>query len=228
MDISIIIPTWNEEENIAFLIDRINNDLTRNLKYEIIIVDGGSSDNTIKLANERNVKLILTQKGRGNQLCTGAKEANGEILYFLHADSIPPPGFLNLIMQEIENGAEVGCFQLKFTPSNLILRFYEFFVGYPYLLFRGGDQSLFITRKLYAKIDGFNKNLKFMEDIDLLKRVNKVAKLRILKERILTSSRKYSSNGVIRLQLIFGVMHTLFWLNYSPEKIESFYYKTVV
>lgn len=227
MKISIIIPTYNEMGNIQNLLKYLKSELHNYPDCEVLVIDGESDDDTLGKTKELGFKVYQTTKGRGNQLHYGAQFASGDVLYFLHADSIPPKNFMKIINSKVKAGVEAGCFLLSFYPSNRVLRFYESFVRYRFIVCRGGDQSLFITNKLYEKIGGFNSQLKIMEDIDFIKRLNKFSKLEILQERIMTSSTKYQKNGMIRLQLLFSMLHLLFWLGASSNILLYFYNKTV-
>jgi rSAM/selenodomain-associated transferase 2 len=227
MKISIIIPTYNEEKNIINLLVNLKSQLKTYPKSEILIIDGGSSDRTLNLVKEIGITAYSCQKGRGEQLHLGATNSTGDVLYFLHADSIPPKNFLSIIESEVTSGSEVGCFQLIFSPTNRILKFYEYFVRFPLIVFRGGDQSLFITKNLYKKVGGFNSSFKLMEDIDFIKRVVKESKFKILKEKVMTSSQKYKTNGTVKLQFLFAIMHFFFFIGLSNKQIKKFYDKIV-
>jgi len=227
MKMSIVIPTYNEGIEFFDLLNFLKKELLEFPESEVIVVDGESEIDSSNIVNELGFKSFITKKGRGNQLYFGAEKAHGDVLYFLHADSKPPQNFIKTISQVIENGDESGCFGLKFTPSNKILRFYEYFVKFNFLVCRGGDQSLFVTRGLYKKCGGFNPKLRILEDIDIIQKLKRISHIKILKEKVTTSSRKYQENGMFRLQVLFAIIHFLYWLRVSNDQIFNFYNKTI-
>ena len=145
-NISIIIPVLNEAENIPKLKQHLSLQSTTNIIEEIIIVDGGSRDNTIEIAKSLTTKVINSRKGRAIQMNLGAKHARGSILYFLHADSFPPSGFDRLIFQEIKNGNQAGCFKMKFDSNHWWLHLAGWFTKFNWKACRGGDQTHAIER----------------------------------------------------------------------------------
>jgi len=223
--VSIIIPVVNEADSIADLLNFLRTDV--NLKFvEIIISDGGSSDTTLQIvSNFKEVRLVHSTTGRAVQMNTGAEVACGEYLYFLHADTIPPKGFIEALLS---SGEEAACFRLKFNNStSILLRGASFFTQFQGRLFRGGDQSLFLKRTLFNELKGFNENYKVYEDVEFIGRLRKIAKFAILKEYVVTSARRFNKNGTVRLFLHFGVIHLKFWNGHSPHSIEAYYQKWI-
>ena len=138
MKLSIIIPCLNEAELLPALLSRIK--ITSTTNYEIIVVDANSTDKTADIALEHNALLIQSSIARRSiQMDMGAKVATGDVLFFIHADSIPPQNFLEDIKTAFTTGYKFGCFRLKFMPSNGFLKFFEIFVGIPWLICRGGE-----------------------------------------------------------------------------------------
>ncbi|MGB0390760.1 MAG: TIGR04283 family arsenosugar biosynthesis glycosyltransferase [Salibacteraceae bacterium] len=227
MRFSIIIPTYNEQENIGKLLDFLGS-ICKKSEVEIIVVDGASSDSTQAIVKGYNVEFILSETGRGIQLYNGANKSNGEVMYFLHADTIPPENFLEEIQKAIDQGYESGCFQLNFDPASSLLSFYQFFTRYRSLIFRGGDQSLFIKKSLYYKLGGFNPSLMIMEDIDIIKRLLKQSNFVVLKSKVKSSSKKYLEKGAVKLQLVYAIIHLLFALGVDNKAINKFYKKQVL
>jgi rSAM/selenodomain-associated transferase 2 len=225
LQISIIIPTLNEGGSLPLLLSHLKS-VTADLQNisEIIVVDGGSRDNTISVAKNSPAKIIKSQVARRSyQLHLGALEAKGEILYFLHADSFPPRYFDKLIISAINEKNCFGCFRMKFDSSKAILNLYGWFTQFKPLLFRGGDQSLFIRKEDYLNSGGFNESLEIMEDIEIIRRGRKNLSFKILSEEIITSARKYRKNGFIRLQLVFGFIHLLYFSGFKQSTILKLY-----
>lgn len=221
--ISIIIPAYNEEKNIGKLIAYLKK-ITASDKAEIIVVDGGSRDQTAAEAEKAGVKVLRSpEKGRARQMNFGAEHTNGSVLYFLHSDTRPPKTFLNDISRELNEGSGCGCFRLRFNNNHKVLNLYSWFTRFDINFFRFGDQSLFVKRELFQKIGGFDENLIVMEDQEIVSRLKKHAQFTIIPKQVFTSARKYEKIGVFKLQLIFSIIVCLFYLKISQETIVHFY-----
>lgn len=206
MKISIVIPTLDEEESIGTLVSRLRRTAGEAL-HEILIADGGSRDRTAEYARRSGARVIdCAGKGRALQMNRGAAAASGDILYFLHADTLPPEDFDRSIRLAVHKGFNAGCFRLKFDDPNPVLRSYAWFTRFDIDLFRFGDQSLFVTRKLFERIGGFDESLLLMEDQEIVARLRKEGRFRLLGEAVVTSARRYRKNGILRLQLIFALI----------------------
>lgn len=225
--ISIIIPVLNEEGNICRLLSYLRgNTSSKNIK-EIIVVDGGSCDNTVALAKENKVKVICSKKGRSLQMNFGAQNASGDILYFLHVDTLPPKNFDESILTAIQNGHQAGCFRMKFDSSSKVLRFFAWFTKLNFKICRGGDQSLFITRKLFENAGGFNENYVVYEDNEFTDRLYELIDFKILPRHVITSARRYEQKGEIKLQYHFGIMHLKNYTGAGPEKLYDYYSRKI-
>ncbi len=222
MKASIVIPTHNEERGIAETLSNLCGTLRQRTDAEIIVSDSGA-DGTLAVASDFPVRTIVSPKGRAVQMNRGAAIARGEVLYFLHADTAPPAGFLDDILSAVDRGAEAGCFQLAFDDPHWLMQTYGWFTRFPLTLFRGGDQSLFITRSLFDDIGGFDDTLRVMEDIDIVERIGRRTSFRILDKAVVTSARKYGVNGRVRLQVIFGFIHLFYALGFDRDIIAKFY-----
>lgn len=225
MKTSIIIPTFNEENSIADTLENIMK-TAGNAEYEIIVSDAGD-DRTACIVEDFPVTLCRSPKGRAVQMNRGAETASGTILFFLHADTHTPAGFLETISSAVEQGHQAGCFQLTFDDPHWLMQTYGWFTRFPFPLCRGGDQTLFITRNLFQHIGGFNEELRVMEDIEIIERIWKHAKFSILDDVVVTSARKYAVNGRIRLQMIFGTVHLLYSLGFDQDIIADYYRRSV-
>ena len=223
--LSIIIPAYNEEEKIGEVISYLKTQIAESGKeVEIIIVDGGSTDQTVRIAEKEGARVLVSpQKGRASQMNYGAEKARGEWLYFLHADTKPPEEFLEEIDKKIEAGFDTGCFRLTFDYSHPILKLYSWFTRFDVDVFRFGDQSLFVRKALFWKVSGFDEKLLVMEDQEIVSRLKSHAQFAIIKKAVSTSARKYQRFGVFRLQLIFAIIVVLFYINISQEVIAHFY-----
>ncbi|NTW53463.1 MAG: glycosyltransferase [Chlorobaculum sp.] len=220
--LSIIIPAWNEEAGIARTLETLLGFTVGRGDTEIIVSISGN-DRTEAIARTYPVTVCRSEKGRAVQMNAGAKIASGMMLYFLHADTTPPPSFRDDILAAIERGAEAGCFRMTFDDADWLMQLYGWCTQFPLPVCRGGDQSLFITRKLFERIGGFDEKLQIMEDIEIIERIQRHAEFHILDSTVVTSARKYHANGTIRLQAIFGTIHLMYALGFSQEDIQKFY-----
>jgi rSAM/selenodomain-associated transferase 2 len=224
--ISIIIPVYNEATAIAGCIAATRQTCTGALP-EIIVVDGGSTDETITLAQAAGAKVVTGPKGRGRQMNYGASIANGEILYFLHADSIPPQNFDTSIMNACKKSAFSGCFRLAFDHDHWFLKANSWFTRFDVNAVRFGDQSLFVTRGVFDKSGGFREDLIIMEDQEIIHRLKKHGRFEVMNDFVTTSSRKYLENGIYRMQGIFFRIWALYYLGYPQEQLLTLYRKLI-
>lgn len=216
--ISVIIPTYNEAEHIKATIQRLWEYDHANWIKEVIIADGGSIDNTVAIAKTEGVKVVVSPiKGRAAQMNAGAAIAKENILYFLHADTIPPKGFTTYIFEACQKGAGSGCFRLSFDDSHWFLKANCWFTRFDVNAVRFGDQSLFVTKDVFQKSGGFREDLLMMEDQEVIHRIKKYGKFKVMNEAVITSARKYLDNGVYRMQFIFFCIWFLYYLGYSQE-----------
>ncbi|MFD2099753.1 TIGR04283 family arsenosugar biosynthesis glycosyltransferase [Flagellimonas iocasae] len=225
--ISIIIPVLNEELCLGELLHHLAHTSTPTHIREIICVDGGSTDKTLKIAAQHGAKVVSSERGRAKQMNLGAELAEGEILYFLHADTFPPKNFDQSILKAVEGGFMAGCFRMKFDTKNLFLRFFAWFSRVNLLLCRGGDQSLFVEKQLFEKTNGFNEAYHIYEDTEFIGRLYKNAKFKVLPDYVITSARKYREIGVLKLQFHFAVIHLKKYLGAGPEELYRYYRKNI-
>jgi rSAM/selenodomain-associated transferase 2 len=217
--ISIIIPTYNEADQIASTIQDIKHKVQPD-EAEIIVVDGGSTDDTCSIAIELSVSVLISpRKGRAAQMNAGASLAKGTILYFLHADSIPPPQFTSHIKRAINKAAVAGCFRLAFDHQHWFLKLNCWFTRFNVNAVRFGDQSLFVTREVFQKIGGFREDLLMMEDQEIIHRIKREGQFIVMDDVVITSARKYLDNGIYRMQGIFFRIWALYYLEYSQERL---------
>jgi rSAM/selenodomain-associated transferase 2 len=219
--ISIIIPVLNE----AAIIQPILEKLQGNANLEIIVIDGGSRDNTAVIAQATGVKTITVSGGRSAQMNAGAKIAEGEILLFLHLDTNLPANFVDLITQTLKHPRVIaGAFELAIQGEAKSLRWIEIFVklrshllSLPY-----GDQAIFITKQAFADIGGF-PDLPIMEDFELIQRLKRQGKIAIAPGTVITSGRRWQKLGVWRTTFINQLIIAGYYLGVSPQKLSDFY-----
>ncbi len=225
MKISIIIPTWNEEKHIgktvAYLHEHGGNSIA-----EICVSDGGSNDQTQQEAEKAGARFYHSpKKGRAGQMNFAVTQTQGEILYFVHADSLPPTSFATDILNAVANQHIVGGFRQRFDSGKLMLRINSWFTRFNRPFLRGGDQSLFITRSLFENIQGYDEAYVIMEEYDLMRRASKHAPFHLIPKATLTSARKYEKNSWLRVQLANWKAVRLFKQGASPNMIRDYYKK---
>ena len=224
--ISIIIPTINEANNLPLLLSDLS---SIQKEGEIIIVDCGSEDKTIDIANIYGAKICISkERNRGFQLDLGAKNAKGDWLIFLHADTRLTHDWFrktSSFLKENKN-SNIYYFKFKINHKNIIYRLLEVLVNFRSKFFKQpyGDQGLIIHRSTYFKNNGF-RNIPLMEDVDFLRRLNNKKDLKQLNSPIFISSRKWEKTNIF-LQAIRNWHFRRRWLNgESLKSIHSDYYK---
>jgi rSAM/selenodomain-associated transferase 2 len=226
--ISIIIPAFNEEPVIAHTINAIRENGNPEHITEILVIDGGSSDQTSEQSRLAGAAVIQSpKKGRSAQMNYGASIAQGEILYFLHADTIPPHGFTNDIVNAVKNEYHAGCFMLSFDSDHWLLKANSWFTQFDCDYFRFGDQSLFVDKTVFHKAGGFNENLLVMEDQEIIKRIKAFSRFKIIKKSVTTSARKYLENGVFKTKGTFYLIFILYKLGFSQQYLVNTYRKLI-
>jgi rSAM/selenodomain-associated transferase 2 len=226
MFLSIIIPTFNENENINRLLLHLQEISHSNM--EIIVVDGGSTDGTQKLVDKHKATLLNSkEKGRAKQMNFAAKKAKGDVLYFVHADTLPPKTFYEDIKVSIKEGFPIGCYRFKFNSDKRILKLNAYFTRFDRLMCRGGDQSLFITRELFDDLGGYSENHKVMEDYDIILRARKKHPFKIIPKDVIVSARKYDYNSYLKVNYANLVAFMMFYAKVDHDKIIKFYRRTL-
>lgn len=221
MLISIIIPALNEEKYIAEVLEHT---LKLKGRFEVIVVDGGSQDETLEIARGyKTVNVLQSKKGRARQMNHGAGQAKGEVLLFLHADTFLPTSFYTDVSKLMEKPEVVGgSFRLKMESSHPIFKFYHWCSQFSLEFFTYGDHALFIKTETFKKIQGF-KNLSFMEDVEIQKRIREEGKFRKLKTSVTTSSRRFQKNGIFFQLAIDVVLVVLYKIGIPPNRLKRYY-----
>ena len=228
MKISILIPTLNEEKYIEKLMLWFQKFDTDN-NVECIICDSGSTDNTIVIAKKFNVRILHSPKtGRAAQMNYAASYAKGEILFFVHADCIPPKTCFDSIFEAINQNYDAGCFRYKFDSDKYLLKVNAFFNRFGGLICRGGDQTLFIKKEIFFSLNGFSEKFIIMEDYDFVKRLIKKYPFKVIPEYAVVSARKYEHNSWAKVNLANAVAMYMFMSGaYSPQRIRNTYHSMI-
>ena len=221
MKLSIIVPCLNEEEHMGQTLEHLTS-----LKgdFEVIVVDGGSTDATLQIMTRYPaVKVISSEKGRAVQMNTGAKKASGDVLLFLHADTFLPQNAYEAVVDHLEDKNMVGgSFFLQFDHDHPVLNFYSWCSKISFEFFTYGDHGIFIKRSVFEKISGY-KEIPFMEDVEIQRRLRREGKFRKMKCGVKTSARRFQELGTIRQMTLNVFLVLLFKLGVSPAKLKAFY-----
>lgn len=227
--ISIILPVLNEAATIEETLTRVQNASD----VEVIVVDGGSRDETVPIANHLSkilapslkIVVISTAAGRANQMNAGAAVARGDILLFLHADTHLPTGFETLVRQALQiPGTVAGAFELQIDGQLRGLRLVEKMVNVRSRFFSMpyGDQAIFLKATVFHELGGF-PNLPIMEDFELMRRLKRQGQITIVPAPVLTSGRRWQKLGVIKTTIINQLIITGYFLGISPSKLVLWY-----
>jgi len=222
--VSVIIPTLDEAERLPSLIAALHREPEL---HEIIAADGGSGDGTPAVARALGAALVTSERGRGLQLRTGATRASGEILLFLHADSVFPSGGLAAICAALDRDPRIpgGNFLTVFDGDSGFARWLTGFYAWlrRFALYYG-DSGIYVRRAIYERIGGF-KPMPLMEDYDFVRRLERAGPtIRIDDPPLVTSSRKFASRHPVAIFCGWSVVHVLYWFGVSPERLVRIYY----
>lgn len=207
--LSVIIPTWNEEQSIASLLQYLEQIIPAN-HYEIIVCDGGSTDQTLAILRQfPKLRLVQSPLGRARQLNAGASVAKGQWLYFLHADTFPPPDLWEQFLAVKATQTDAACFSIRFDSEHPLLRFCSWCSKFNWNGFRYGDQSLLVRREVFDACGGYREELEIMEGNELIGRLDRRVNFRLLPAEVQTSARKYRQYGPVYLQSVYTLIYLL-------------------
>jgi rSAM/selenodomain-associated transferase 2 len=223
MRFSIIMPVLNEEAVLEQYLCQLARVCAPH-ECELLIVDGGSEDLTVAIA-QRFGRVIAAPRGRAVQMNAGAAEATGDILLFLHADSMLPDDAFSAIERACTASDVVGgAFRICFNCSQLAYRLVAFATNLR-SRWRGiftGDQAYFVRAASFRAVGGF-ANIALMEDIEIVTRLRKIGRLVLLPHSVTTSARRHMQKGLTRTVLFMWYLRTLYRLGVSPEQLQRKY-----
>ncbi len=222
MKLSVIIPTLNEADNIAACVRSIQ---AQGIAAEVIVVDGGSSDETVSIAH-RDAVVVAGPRGRARQMNLGASRASGDVLLFLHADSRLHPASLAYLAEVMRDPAIVGgTFTLWFDSDHIILRFMGWMTHFKADILRYGDQGIIVRRAVFDALGGFEE-FPLMDDVDFLRRMSGVGRMAVIPLPVTTSARRFVKRGILRQQAINVALVLAWQLGARPDALARWYYGT--
>ncbi|MGE0607559.1 MAG: TIGR04283 family arsenosugar biosynthesis glycosyltransferase [Pirellulales bacterium] len=218
--ISIIMPTLNEAANI----ERTLQAIAGQGDIEVIVADGGSSDETAETAVRCGAIVVRANRGRGRQLNAGAALASGQVLLFLHADTLLPAGFAQQVWQTLQQGAVAGAFRLHIDSDRAGFRLIEWGANLRsrYLHMPYGDQGLFMRSDTFYELGGF-PNWPLMEDYELCRRLLRRGRISLVAEPVRTSARRWLRRGIWRTTLLNQLCVAGYRLGVCPERLAKWY-----
>ena len=218
--ISVIIPILNEAKILDKTLSQLHTELGH---HELIIVDGGSSDNSVCIA-EKYGAVIASERGRAKQLNTGAAAATGDILLFLHADVWLEPGALAAVETALSAGYIGGGFRQKIDGRSILYRSIERAgdIRGKYLKVFYGDSGIFLARADFEKIGGF-PDVPILEEMEFSKCLRKLGKTTLVVPHIHLSARRWETRGIIRTTVNNWLITFLYFLRVSPERLAELY-----
>jgi len=219
--ISFIIPTLNAKE---FLPECLRSLRGGSSEVEIIVSDGGSTDKTCEIAAEFGAHVVRSGRGRGLQCNEGAKSATGDILAFIHADSLLSENFFEVVASAFKDEEiQLAKFMLQFDLDHWLLNLSSRMARLDSFWTSFGDQGVIIRRSFFDELGAF-KGWPLFEDVDLFARARKSTVIRLLPARIVTSAHKFKRHGVVKQQLKNGWLMLQYMFGISPRRLYEKYY----
>lgn len=223
MRLSVIVPALNEAAQIADALTPLQS--LRAQGHEILVVDGGSDDDTPECARPFCDRVVDAPRGRARQMNAGAQAARGDVLWFLHADTRASAAAVDTLLEMLEQPrCEWGRFDVRLSGAHPLLRVVENLMNTRsrWIGIATGDQGIFVRRALFDRVGGF-PDIPLMEDIELSRRLKREAAPICLRERLVTSSRRWEQHGVVRTILLMWRLRFAYWLGVSPERLAAHY-----
>lgn len=221
---SIIIPTLNEEKSLPATLNRLKA-AKPSFPVEIIIADGGSTDRTLEIATAHGCTTVHCTSGRARQLNAGARIARGDYLWFLHADTLPPPDWPQQL-QLAKRTKSVAAFPIKFDHAGPYspLRLFAWMSRFDVDAFRFGDQTLFVAATEFRAVNGYREDLSLLEDNDIVRRLRKGGStLKVLNGHVVTSARRYHRHGIIFTQVVYTSLYLGYRLGLADGLLSNWY-----
>jgi rSAM/selenodomain-associated transferase 2 len=221
--LSVIVPTLNEAKGIVSHLSALQS--LRRVGCEVIVVDGGSSDDTAGLATRLSDRVIVARRGRASQMNAGARHARGDVLLFLHADTrLPVSADLSIAKELGDEGWVWGRFDVDIEGTHPLLGVVAWFMNRRSRLtgIATGDQAMFVRRQAFTKVRGFPE-IPLMEDIALSRSLKCLGRPLCISERVTTSGRRWEQRGVLRSIVLMWWLRAQYWLGADPGRLAQTY-----
>ena len=216
MNISVIIPTLNEGTRLTATLDQVRSVLP---EAELIVADGGSTDDTVVIAEKAGALTVAAPRGRGPQLAAGAEAAHGQLLLFLHADTTLPADAAGVLNRAFaDQRILIGTFRLSFDAGGRFLKTCAWFTRIDSVFTRFGDQGIAVRRDFYAQLGGFPAWPLF-EDVELLRRARRTTRVASFPASVTTSARRFERSGHLRQQCRNGWLLLRFLAGACPHRL---------
>ena len=222
MKLSIIIPVLNEAEYIADTLESL--DPYRRQGHEVIVIDGGSDDDTVSIAAQYADKVLHSDAGRAIQMNSGIDKARGDVLLFLHADTRLPGDAASKIINAVEDGYFWGHFNVRLSGQHFMFRLIERMMNIRSCMtgVATGDQAIFVSRES-IEIVGAYPRLPLMEDVVFSKSLRDLGWPACIKQQVVTSCRRWEDRGILRTVLLMWRLRLLFFLGVSADRLAGQY-----
>ena len=222
MRLSIIIPTLNEAKCIGQTLGALQPYRSENV--EIIVVDGGSRDDTMALTNSLADLNLKSWRGRANQMNFGASKAGGQYLIFLHADTLIPENAFESLQNTLLQGAIWGRFDVTLSGKQRTLRMVESLMNWRsrWSGIATGDQAIFVKSDIFETIGGFPE-IPIMEDIAFSKKLKAITRPVCLNEKVISSSRRWEAHGIFRTILLMWLLRLKYFFGVDPTQLAKKY-----
>ncbi len=218
----IVVPVLNEGRALGARLSALRP--LRERGAEVVVVDGGSTDETWAVARAQADGLLVAPRGRGAQMNAGATGSRAEVLLFLHADTALPPGADGLIRQALSSGSPWGRFDLRIDGRHPLLRPTEHLINLRSRLtgIATGDQAIFVRREVFEQTGGF-ADIPLMEDIDLTARLRRMGPPACIATPVVTSGRRWERHGVLRTVLLMWSLRARYFFGAHPQALADVY-----
>ena len=221
--ISIVIPALNEAGCITRTLDKLQ--AMRRRGHELIVVDGGSTDNTLAVSEALADQLIQSPQGRASQMRAGAAAANGSVIWFLHADTVPVNNADVLILSALEqHESRWGRFDVLFSSDRLVFKMIALLMNYRSRLsgIATGDQGIFIARTLYEQVGGI-PDIPLMEDIALSRILKHYSRPFVINQKLTSSPRRWEKYGIAKTILKMWGLRFAYFVGIDPVLLAKYY-----
>ena len=225
MLVSIIVPIYNEATTLPGFLEHLKDLRAADpASIELVLVDGGSSDDSIQIIEDAGLSCRHADRGRAVQMNNGAHAASGDLLLFLHADTRIGSTAITQARQATDDGAVGGFFEVRLESSRPLLRLVGRMITWRSRLsgVASGDQAIFASRAAFEAAGGYT-TLPLFEDVDLSRRLKRLGRFAPIDASVITSARRWENGGAIRTILRMWTLRVLYYCGVSPDRLERYY-----